>query len=370
MRSLIMATALVLAVAAPSRAQIMGSLEGPGAVGTQIANLQGWAFTTAPGAELIQPFQVRIDGADALLVPCCGDRGDVQDAFPNAPLQTGFSAVYNWALLRGGGRTVLVEVIVRDTAGNERILSKSVDVYALSRKTALYHNLWAAEESAPSAPNREGYCRLSNEETPTSGPAQLRCHNLVATRFNADTSFVITPCNAVTLSWDRTTQGFVQTSDCDVVDRWTDNLDGTATDNWTGLTWELKTTDGTIHDVDDTYSFSDGESSEIRDGTAFTEFLGALNAATSDGTNPSSGCFAGHCDWRLPTLEELRFAGDSEECILLICPQFPGETAPATYWTSTASTDAGLAWAIDFDDQAEFAIGKFGGNRVRAVRGR
>ena len=84
--------------------------------------------------------------------------------------------------------------------------------------------------------------------------------------------------------------------------RYVDNGDGTITDRLTRLLWEQKTgTPGDPpnpsdpHDVNNTYSWSLG-SPWGRDGTAFTEFLAALNAP------PGLG---GRVDWRLPTIEEL-----------------------------------------------------------------
>ena len=65
-----------------------------------------------------------------------------------------------------------------------------------------------------------------------------------------------------------------------VVRSYTDNGDGTVTDNQTGLTWEKKSDDGSIHDKDNTYIWSD----------AFDVFIAGLNTAN----------FAGHNDWRLP----------------------------------------------------------------------
>lgn len=42
------------------------------------------------------------------------------------------------------------------------------------------------------------------------------------------------------------------------------------------------------------------------DGGAFTDFLVKLNGGTSLDGVATTGCYAGHCDWRLPTVEELK----------------------------------------------------------------
>lgn len=86
--------------------------------------------------------------------------------------------------------------------------------------------------------------------------------------------------------------------------RYVDNGDGTISDLKTGLMWEKKSNDGGIHDKDNVYSWSAGSGMPYRpDGTAHLAFLATLNGGYGGGGE--NVCFAGHCDWRMPTAEEL-----------------------------------------------------------------
>ena len=141
---------------------------------------------------------------------------------------------------------------------------------------------------------------------------------------------------------------------------------GTVFDKLTGLEWEQKTDDGNIHDKDDRYTWSAGSSAA--DGTVFTVFLATLNA----------GCFAGQCDWRLPTRAELQtILLEPHSCTTSPCidePVFGPTVGDATgfYWSSTTNpTGTGFAWGVHFANGAVGASVKstdFNGH-VRAVRG-
>lgn len=149
----------------------------------------------------------------------------------------------------------------------------------------------------------------------------------------------------------------------------TDNGDGTITDNTTKLMWETKGQVYDIHNFGLTYTWASNSSNPQMDGTIKTEFLDVLNDVSGGGVD----CFAGHCDWRIPNVKELATLLDLER----ITPPFtlpalsdaascvPGGSVEigcsitqfgVPYWSST--TDSGeyplvsesrmLAYAVDF----------------------
>jgi Protein of unknown function (DUF1566) len=137
---------------------------------------------------------------------------------------------------------------------------------------------------------------------------------------------------------------------------YTNNADGTITDNGTGLVWEKLTNDGTIHDWDNVYTWPD----------AVLVKIAALNMVP---------CFANHCDWRLPNINELLTLLDYGQNSPAIDPIFNSAgsfTKSEGYWSSTTyQRPTSYALFVDFNDgglvhglnKEPFAL------YVRAVRG-
>jgi len=165
-----------------------------------------------------------------------------------------------------------------------------------------------------------------------------------------------------------------------VAQAYVDNGDGTITDTRTGLMWEKKSDDGSIHDKDDVYTLGLTVPPYTLNGTAVTTFLAALNAG---------GGFAGHTDWRLPNLTELESIRNLQNVSPAVSAAFnsncgagsggnPGCTVTtcsctllASYWSSSsyAGPAAELAWEVRFGDGTVDSEFKDTDSYVRAVRG-
>ena len=188
---------------------------------------------------------------------------------------------------------------------------------------------------------------------------------------------------------------------------YTDNTDGTITDQNTGLMWEKKDDSGGLHDKNNTYTWGMTSSPYTMNGTMVTTFLAQLNnRCAGDGTtdctaggdaacvgigtgNLAGKCgFASHRDWRIPNAKELqsiinyeiRYPGPTvdpkfhqaatctgcTDVTLAACSC----TASYGYWSSTTfAYYLDFAWIVLFNDGTVGFDSKSYPYSVRAVRG-
>jgi hypothetical protein len=195
------------------------------------------------------------------------------------------------------------------------------------------------------------------------------------------------------------------TSGCSA-NRFIDNGDGTVSDLQTGLMWEKKDNlDGDAnyddpHDAENLYTWSVTDPAyDVPTGTVFTDFLYKLNNCTFSFDGGYKGGFAGHCDWRLPTRQELKGIIDPNApgCAIDSCQsgngvlpyspcidpvfgatetfaQFCSGDVEGIYWTITnQEMTPGIAVALDFSiacvsGDCYYGENKFSVANVRAVR--
>jgi cysteine-rich repeat protein len=142
-----------------------------------------------------------------------------------------------------------------------------------------------------------------------------------------------------------------------------DNVNGTITDENTGLMWEKLSDDGTIHDRDNTYTWD----------SAFAVKIATLNAG---------GGFAGHTDWRVPNIKELQSILNYQNVDPAVSAAFNTSCTPDCtltscsctrsdyYWSSSSlGYSPGRAWYVHFYYGGDSPYYKTYGYYVRAVRG-
>ena len=123
-------------------------------------------------------------------------------------------------------------------------------------------------------------------------------------------------------------------------------------DNVTGLIWEVKTNDGSVHDRDNVYTWQNAQD----------VFIAALN----------SDSFGGYTNWRVPTIKELDSITDLGRGNPAIVRDYFPNTVSSNYWSSTTdASNASTAWTMDFyyGSGYSYAIHKYYTFNVRAVRG-
>lgn len=186
---------------------------------------------------------------------------------------------------------------------------------------------------------------------------------------------------------------------------YTDNGDGTISDNTTGLTWEKKiglngaANAASLHDADNCYVWAGtcsgsavlcgvdadcphGQTCDA--GSPLGCFVGATIYQWAEDLNAAN--FAGHNDWRIPNVKELQSIvryGVSNPSVAAAfhgascgtgCADITNPACSCTrsyyYWAATTYV-AGpqQAWSVRFDDGYVYSYDKAFSFSVRAVRG-
>jgi len=162
------------------------------------------------------------------------------------------------------------------------------------------------------------------------------------------------PKTGQTVSFAPGDDGTLQKGVASTALRFTDNANGTITDNLTGLIWLRNASCG-----------------GARNWQAALDFVAGINSGAND-CDDKSNAGVHQTDWRLPNRNELTSLLDLEHVIPALPTGYPFTTFQVSnYWSSTTwPFNPLLAWAVDFVVGGVFADGKsFASYYVIAVRG-
>ena len=144
-------------------------------------------------------------------------------------------------------------------------------------------------------------------------------------------------------------------------------------DNTTNLVWEVKTTNGDLHDQHNTYTWyasdnkkNGGSAGRKNGGVCFLSqcdsqsYVYAVNATK----------YCGYKDWRIPTLEELISIASLESNSLSIDVTYFPNTQNHWFWSSTPlAFNSDYAWGVVFNSGFSSMFIKSGSGYIRLVRG-
>ena len=128
-------------------------------------------------------------------------------------------------------------------------------------------------------------------------------------------------------------------------------------DNVTGLTWEMKTADGGLHDANLSYAWYDSNGATNGGNAGYTgaDACGAGGGCNTEAlaTAANAAALCTYTDWRLPTYRELFTLvnyGPYTPGIASIDTTYFPNTQTYPYWTASSFVrNPGHAWLVDFD---------------------
>lgn len=131
MRTLTLSLFLLFAPFHVALADIIAEFEGPadGQTVSGVGLIRGWAFSDKAGVQITQ-VTLSIDGKLIGAIPCCSERPDVHDAFPQYPEEntfySGFGLIRNYGVQTNGPHTFTITI--QDSSGiqTQRVISHTV----------------------------------------------------------------------------------------------------------------------------------------------------------------------------------------------------------------------------------------------------
>ena len=144
-------------------------------------------------------------------------------------------------------------------------------------------------------------------------------------------------------------------------------------DNVTGLMWEVKTNDGGLRYMNNTYTWynpdssTNGGNSSTQNGGICTGSINCDTYSFVQAVNTAGLC--GHSDWRMPTMDELTGIADLSVTSPTIDTTFFPNTPSSSFWSSSPyAWDSSNAWDVVFSGGNDYWNDRSNTYAVRLVR--
>ncbi len=141
-------------------------------------------------------------------------------------------------------------------------------------------------------------------------------------------------------------------------------------DNTTRLTWEVKTTDGGLRDINKTYTnYDDPTQAQKKSGTPTQTEIDATSNSIGFVNSANTANLCGGANWRVPSGGEIVGLLDKSFAPTINPSYFPN-TPSSYFWTNSAYTGyLSSAAILNFADGADYIGDRSSGYHLRLVRG-